>query len=129
MPTVLGDCHEGMKLAKKETIWSRCRLVSFQFLKMKSSSAQQHALWSGGLLGILRICRAFSASQAISGMIGINECRFTGAWTFWWGVKESGRVEGVRAGAGRVSGSQNPAYRGIIIDRGIAARLDRGGWQ
>ena len=62
MPTVLGDCHEGMKLAEEETFGPVA--ACFRFTS-EDEVIQRANNTPYGLAAyfILRICRAFSASR------------------------------------------------------------------
>lgn len=90
MPTVLGDCHEGMKLAEEET------LVPLP----PASASRRKTKWLCALTIRLtgwqptlypESSRVFRVSQAIeSGMIGINECAVSTELGPFGGVKESG---------------------------------------
>ena len=91
MPTVLGDCHEGMKLAEEETFGpvAACfRCTSEDEVVMRANNTPY------GLAAYFytqNLSRVFRVSQAIeSGMIGINECAVSTELGPFGGVKESG---------------------------------------
>ena len=113
MPTVLGDCHEGMKLAEEETFGPVAACFRFTSEDEVIQRANNTPYGLAAYFYTQNLSRVFRVSQAIeSGMIGINECAVSTELGPFGGVKESGSRR-VRAGAGRVSGSQNPAYRGL----------------
>ena len=74
MPTVLGDCHEGMKLAEED---------------IQRANNTPYGL--AAYFYTQNLSRVFRVSQAIeSGMIGINECAVSTELGPFGGVKESG---------------------------------------
>ena len=108
-----------MKLAEEETFGPVAACFRFTSEDEVIQRANNTPYGLAAYFYTQNLARVFRVSQAIeSGMIGINECAVSTELGPFGGVKESGLgARRVRAGAGRVSGSQNPAYWGIIIIR------------
>ncbi|WP_312771157.1 aldehyde dehydrogenase family protein, partial [Escherichia coli] len=75
MPTVLGDCHEGMKLAEEETFGPVAACFRFTSEDEVVMRANNTPYGLAAYFYTQNLSRVFRVSQAIeSGMIGINEC-------------------------------------------------------
>ena len=93
MPTVLGDCHEGMKLAEEETFGPVAACFRFTSEDEVIQRANNTPYGLAAYFYTQNLSRVFRVSQAIeSGMIGINECAVSTELGPFGGVKESGRV-------------------------------------
>ncbi len=92
MPTVLGDCHEGMKLAEEETFGPVA--ACFRFHLDEDEVIQRANNTPYGLAAYFytqNLQRVFRVSAALeAGMIGINECAVSTELAPFGGVKESG---------------------------------------
>ena len=133
MPTVLGDCHEGMKLAEEEDLWSRSRLLPLHVGKTKWLCALTIRLtgWRPTFY-TQNLSRVFRVSQAIeSGMIGINECAVSTELGPFGGRKKSPgwAARGSVLGLEEFLEVKTLHIGGIIIDRAAFAAACSGGWQ
>ena len=91
MPTVLGDCHEGMKLAEEETFGPVAACFRFTSEDEVVMRANNTPYGLAAYFYTQNLSRVFRVSQAIeSGMIGINECAVSTELGPFGGVKESG---------------------------------------
>ena len=91
MPTVLGDCHEGMKLAEEETFGPVAACFRFTSEDEVIQRANNTPYGLAAYFYTQNLSRVFRVSQAIeSGMIGINECAVSTELGPFGGVKESG---------------------------------------
>ncbi|MBM6608104.1 NAD-dependent succinate-semialdehyde dehydrogenase [Enterobacteriaceae bacterium RIT814] len=90
-PTVLGDCHEGMKLASEETFGPVAACFRFTTEDEVIQRANNTPFGLAAYFYTQNLSRVFRVSQAIeSGMIGINECAVSTELGPFGGVKESG---------------------------------------
>ncbi|ELW1646333.1 NAD-dependent succinate-semialdehyde dehydrogenase [Enterobacter oligotrophicus] len=90
-PTVLGDCHEGMKLAEEETFGPVAACFRFTSEDEVIMRANNTPYGLAAYFYTQNLSRVFRVSQAIeSGMIGINECAVSTELGPFGGVKESG---------------------------------------
>ena len=91
LPTVLGDCHEGMKLAEEETFGPVAACFRFTSEDEVIQRANNTPFGLAAYFYTQNLQRVFRVSQAIeSGMIGINECAVSTELGPFGGVKESG---------------------------------------
>lgn len=91
MPTVTGDCHEGMKLAEEETFGPVAACFRFTSEDEVIQRANNTPYGPAAYFYTQNLARVFRVSQAIeSGMIGINECAVSTELGPFGGVKESG---------------------------------------
>lgn len=127
MPTVLGDCHEGMKLAEEETFGPVAACFRFTSEDEVVMRANNTPYGLAAYFYTQNLSRVFRVSQAIeSGMIGINECAVSTELGPFGGVKSPGWAAKGPCWGWRSFWKSKPCISGIIIDRAaFAARLYR----
>jgi len=90
-PTVIGDAHEGMKLAQEETFGPVAACFRFDDEEEVIRRANQTEYGLAAYFYTQNLQRVFRVSSALeSGMIGINECAVSTELAPFGGVKESG---------------------------------------
>lgn len=90
-PTVIGDAHEGMKLAQEETFGPVAACFRFHDEEEVIRRANQTEYGLAAYFYTQNLQRVFRVSSALeSGMIGINECAVSTELAPFGGVKESG---------------------------------------
>lgn len=90
-PTVIGDAHEGMKLAQEETFGPVAACFRFDDEEEVIRRANKTEYGLAAYFYTQNLQRVFRVSSALeSGMIGINECAVSTELAPFGGVKESG---------------------------------------